>query len=69
MSKDKKTIEAAAIAESNLPRYVAKVGLNCGVTEENPEGLRIEPGEDVPAWVVEFSGWLIDQGCVEVVNG
>lgn len=69
MSKDKKPIEAVAVVETTAPRYVAKVGLNCGVTEENPEGLRIEPGEDVPSWVIEQSGWLIDQGCVEVVNG
>lgn len=63
--KEKQTESITATA----PRYVAKVGLNCGVTEESPEGLRIEPGEDVPSWVIEMSGWLIEQGCVEVVNG
>lgn len=55
---------------ATAPRYVAKVGLNCGVTADDPAGLRIEPGEDVPSWVIEMSGWLIEQdGYVEVING
>lgn len=69
MSKDKKPTEAATVPAMTAPRYVAKVGLNCGVTDEDPTGLRIEAGQEVPSWVIEQSGWLIDQGCVEVVNG
>lgn len=48
-------------------RYIANAGLNCGVTTEDPTGLRIEAGEDVPSWVIEQSGWLLDQGIVQVV--
>lgn len=43
-------------------RYVAVVGVNW------PDGQggehRAEPGEDVPAYVVEHAIWLLEQGAV-----
>ncbi len=62
----KKTVKEQS-ATATPVRYVANVGLNCGVTTEDPTGLRIEAGEDVPTWVIEQSGWLLDQGIVQAV--
>jgi hypothetical protein len=62
----KKTVKEQS-ATANPVRYIANVGLNCGVTTEDLTGLRIEAGEDVPSWVIEQSGWLLDQGIVQVV--
>lgn len=50
------------------PRYVAQTGLNYGVTENSP-GIRLEPGDSVPASVVEASPWLIEAGHVRKVKG
>ncbi len=61
----KKTVKEQSTAKP--VRYIANVGLNCGVTTDDPTGLRIEAGEDVPTWVIEQSGWLLDQGIVQVV--
>ncbi len=61
----KKSVKENSTA--NPVRYIANVGLNCGVTTDDPTGLRIEAGEDVPTWVIEQSGWLLDQGIVQVV--
>ncbi len=68
MGKDnmKKTVKEQS-ATATPVRYVANVGLNCGVTAEDPTGLRIEAGEDVPTWVIEQGDWLLDQGLVQVI--
>lgn len=46
------------------PVYEAIVGINYGKTESDPEGVRVEPGELVPAETVKASPWLLDDGWV-----
>lgn len=48
--------------------YIATTGINATCSEDNPEGTRYEPGDPVPAAVVEKSPWLLEQGAV-VVKG
>jgi hypothetical protein len=50
-------------------QYVALSGLNYGCAVEDPEGTRIEAGEDVPAEVVKNAPWLLEQGHVTVKKG
>lgn len=45
-------------------RLIARFGLNYDCTEENPDGVRVEAGEEVPARVVQASPWLLEQGVV-----
>jgi hypothetical protein len=69
MGKRKLGVDLETLATEETPQdfgkeYVAVVGLNCGVTDDDPIGTRIEAGEDIP---VEFvKDWLIDQGLVKV---
>jgi hypothetical protein len=70
MSKKKSILEDADTAPlTGSPVYLAVVGLNAGVSEDNPDGLRIEPGEIVPDDVIAASPWLIEQGCVTLQEG
>lgn len=72
--KRKRDLETLAYAEDepetppDAPLYVAQTGLNYGVTENSP-GIRLEPGDSVPASVVEASPWLIEAGHVRKVKG
>lgn len=45
-------------------RLIARCGLNYDCTEENPDGVRVEAGGEVPARVAEASPWLLEQGLV-----
>jgi hypothetical protein len=45
-------------------RFIAHCGLNYDCTAENPDGVRVEAGGEVPARVVQASPWLIEQGIV-----
>jgi len=46
------------------PVYIARFGLNYGCTDDDPNGVRVEAGDEVPASVIEASPWLIEQGHV-----
>lgn len=44
--------------------YLAVMGLNYGATEDDPNGVRVEAGSEVPAEVVAKSPWLLSDGWV-----
>lgn len=69
MGKRKLGVDLETLATEETPQefgkeYIAVVGLNCNTSDDDPVGIRIEAGEDVPAELVK--GWLIEQGWVKV---
>lgn len=64
MGGELKSNKLKRVAEPIPLQYVALTGLNYGCTDEQPEGVRIEAGDTVPAEIVAASPWLLDQGHV-----
>ena len=47
--------------------YRARVGLNW-IDRDGKTERRAEPGEDVPAYVVRRSAWIVEQALVEEID-
>lgn len=64
MGGELKNTKLRRVGEPIPLQYIALTGLNYGCTDEQPEGVRIEAGDTVPAEVIAASPWLVLQGHV-----